>query len=85
MKRGYGQYCPLALAVRVESNLRVFIEAWRGIRDLRQEIQSGRVRLLGPVALRRRFPDWLRLSSLAPYPRQWPGRKQRLACTSPTA
>jgi DNA-binding HxlR family transcriptional regulator len=71
--------------VRVESNLRVFIEAWRGIRDLRQEIQSGRVRVFGPVALRRQFPDWLRLSSLAPYPRQWPGREQRLACNTPAA
>jgi DNA-binding HxlR family transcriptional regulator len=71
--------------VRVEADLRLFIEAWRGIRDVRREIQAGRIRLFGPAALRKRFPEWLRLSALAPYPRRWPGREQRLACTPRSA
>ena len=64
----------------VASDLRLFIEAWRGIRDLRQEIQARRIRLTGLAPLRKQFPAWLRLSSLAPYPRKRAGREQRLAC-----
>ena len=67
--------------LKVESNLRLFIEAWRGIRDLRKEIQAKRIRIFGPAALRALFPQWLRLSSLAPFPRQRAGREQRVART----
>ncbi len=63
----------------VESDLRVFIEAWRGIRDVRSEIRAGRIRLDGPAALRREFPSWLRLHVLAGVPRARPGRERRLS------
>jgi DNA-binding HxlR family transcriptional regulator len=69
--------------VWVESDLRLFIEAWRGIRDLRSEIAARRIRVTGPSALRRAFPDWLLLSQLAPYPRKRPGRERRLAQPAP--
>lgn len=62
----------------VEADLLTFVEAWRGLRDLRHEIRAGRIRLTGAETLRRRFPDWLLLSSLAPYPRRRPGRERRL-------
>jgi DNA-binding HxlR family transcriptional regulator len=68
--------------LRIESDLRLFIEAWRGIRDLRAEIEARSIRVLGPAHLRRQFPNWLRLSMLAPYPRRRAGREQRLAVTS---
>lgn len=55
--------------IEVHANIRCFIEAWRGFRDLRHEIESGRIRVEGPTELRRAFPDWLSLSALAPYKR----------------
>lgn len=63
----------------VKADLRRFVEAWRGIRDLRAEIRGNRIRVLGPASLCRQFPDWLRLSSLAAYPRRRRGRETRLA------
>lgn len=63
----------------VTSRLRLFVEAWRGFRDLRKEIDGGRIKLHGPEALCRRFPDWLELSMLAPYPRMRAGRERRLS------
>ncbi len=67
----------------VEAPLRTFVEAWRGIRDLRRELRSGTIRVQGPRALVRAFPTWLLLSALAPHPRQRPGRESALA-TAPT-
>lgn len=64
--------------LQVRADLRQFIEAWRGIRNLRQEIAAGRVQVLGPPALRKQFPSWLLLSGLAPHPRLRAGREQRL-------
>ncbi|MEM7048227.1 MAG: winged helix-turn-helix transcriptional regulator [Acidobacteriota bacterium] len=65
--------------VAVASDLRVFVEAWRGFRDLRTEIRSGRIRVHGPSALIRQLPDWLILSGLARFERRRPGRERRLA------
>jgi DNA-binding HxlR family transcriptional regulator len=65
--------------VKVEADLRLFIEAWRGIRDLSKEIRARRVRVIGPAALCALLPQWLRLSSLAAFPRRRPGREQRIA------
>lgn len=62
----------------IEADLRIFVEAWRGLRNLRQEIKSSRIRITGPTALRRAFPDWLQLSALAPYQRKSAGKEQRL-------
>jgi DNA-binding HxlR family transcriptional regulator len=61
--------------VRVRSDLRLFIEAWRGIRDMRAEIRRGHVVLLGSPSLTRRFPDWLKLSGLATHARRRSGRE----------
>jgi DNA-binding HxlR family transcriptional regulator len=65
--------------VHLRANLRLFIEAWRGIRDLRAEIRARRIQVIGASALTRQLPEWLRLSSLASYARQQPGREMRLA------
>jgi len=65
--------------VRVRSDLRQFIEAWRGIRDLRVEIRARRIELFGAPALTRAFPEWLRLSGLAVYPRLRHGRELKLS------
>ena len=70
--------------LHIDADLRLFIEAWRGIRDLRREIHAHRIRLTGPSDLRRKFPQWLKLSSLAPYPRKLAGRESRLLRRSPT-
>jgi DNA-binding HxlR family transcriptional regulator len=67
----------------VESDLRLFVEAWRGIRNLRGEIAARRIRVVGPRALCRAFPDWLLLSQLAPYPRKRPGRERTLLRAAP--
>ena len=65
--------------LRVRSDLRLFVEAWRGFRDLRTEIRSGRIRLAGAATLKQQFPDWLLLSALAPYARKRPGKERTLA------
>jgi len=62
----------------VASDLRVFVEAWRGLRDLRHEVRAGRIRLTGEQSLRQLFPDWLRPDSLAVFPRLRPGRERDL-------
>lgn len=64
--------------LKIESDLRLFVECWRGIRDLRAQLGAGRIRVTGPVALRRALPDALMLSALAPYERQRQGEERRL-------
>lgn len=70
--------------LRIHSDLRVFIEAWRGMRDLRSEIRARRIRVVGPAALCKELPGWLKLSSLAAHPRRLPGRETRLSRVSGT-
>lgn len=65
--------------VVVRADLRRFVEAWRGFRDLRAEIRAGRIRVEGPTTLRRALPDWLLLSSLASQERLRGGAERRLA------
>lgn len=65
--------------VTVRSDLRLFIEAWRGIRDMRGEIRARRIQVIGPSALRKQLPDWLMLSILANYPRRVTGRESHAA------
>lgn len=65
------------LIVRVD--LKVFVETWRGFRDLRHEIRVGRIKLIGSRELKRRFPDWLLLHVLAGHERKRVGRERRLA------
>jgi DNA-binding HxlR family transcriptional regulator len=63
----------------IEADLRTFVEAWRGFRNLESEIRARRIRLTGPRELKQAFPRWLLLSSLSPYPRRRAGRERRLA------
>lgn len=65
--------------VKVMADLRLFIEAWRGLRSLKGEIAKGSIRLEGPSAKKRALPDWLMLSALAPFERQRAGRERDLA------
>ncbi len=65
--------------VAVKSDLRRFVEAWRGFRDLKKEIRSGKIQVFGPANLVRQLPSWLLLSGLAPHERLRPGREKRIA------
>ena len=67
----------------IASDLRTFVEAWRGFRSLRNEIRRGRIRLTGRPELKKAFPDWLLLSALAPHGRKAAGRERRLAARHP--
>ncbi len=62
----------------IRGDLRVFVETWRGFRDLRAEIRSSRICLTGPRELKKAFPDWLLLSMFADIKRKAPGRERRL-------
>lgn len=64
----------------VHAEIRRFVEAWRGFRDLRQEISAGHIRLEGPSHMQKAFPDWLMLSALSPFAREV-GRESRLGKT----
>ena len=63
----------------IKADIRRFVETWRGFRDMRAEIGSGRIRLSGAKNLKAAFPDWLQLSGLAPYERKHGGREQRIS------
>ncbi|MEM1262263.1 MAG: helix-turn-helix domain-containing protein [Pseudomonadota bacterium] len=63
----------------VQADLRCFVEAWRGIRNLKTELRRGSISLTGPPRLKRALPDWLLLSALASYSRQAAGRERQLA------
>lgn len=69
----------------IESDLQRFVECWRGFRNFRQEIRRGRIRLTGPRALTKAFPDWLLLSALSPYQRKRSGRERDLSLQYPEA
>ncbi len=64
--------------IRVEADIRRFVEAWRGFRPLRQEIAAGSIRVEGPPELKGALPDWLMLSALSPYPRLRGGTEKQL-------
>lgn len=65
--------------LRVEADLRRFVETWRGFRPLKSELSSGRIRLSGPSALKNAFPKWLLLSSLAGPERMRAGRERTIS------
>jgi DNA-binding HxlR family transcriptional regulator len=73
----------LEVDVLVSSDLRIFVETWRGFRDLQAELRARRIRVEGPPKLVEEFPSWLLLSALSPFPRRRPGREQRLARSVP--
>jgi len=60
----------------IKSDLRRFVEAWRGIRSLKAELAAGRIRLEGSREHQRAFPDWLLLSALAHVERKRAGRER---------
>lgn len=68
----------LDVDVLVSADLRRFIEAWRGFRDLRREIRDGHIVVEGPDELRKQLPSWLLLSGLAPFERLRAGREQAM-------
>lgn len=61
----------------VKSNLRRFIEGWRGIRDLREEIRAGEIKVIGEKSLVKAFPEWLLRSAYAETERMRPGAESR--------
>lgn len=67
--------------VILNADIRRFVEAWRGFRDMRAEIRRGHIRLEGPKKLCRALPDWLLLSALSPFPRECPGNERKLRLT----
>jgi DNA-binding HxlR family transcriptional regulator len=62
----------------VRADLRLFIECWRGFRDLRREIGAGTITVEGPQRLTRQFPDWLLLSGFANVGRERAGAERSL-------
>lgn len=63
----------------INADLKLFIETWRGFRDLRTEIRASRIRLTGPRDLKKAFPDWLMLSMFANIDRRSTGRERTLS------
>lgn len=55
--------------VTVSAEIKRFVEAWRGFRDLREDIAAGHIRVEGKLQHRKALPEWLLLSSLATFPR----------------
>lgn len=68
--------------LKISSDLRRFVEAWRGFRQLRDEIANGQISVEGPAELCQAFPDWLMLSALATYPRAR-GNEALIGCDPP--
>ena len=64
--------------LEVRSDLRTFVEAWRGFRDLRTEIANGAITIEGPSHLARQLPNWLKLSGLAGIERHRDGAEKQL-------
>ncbi|WP_165777029.1 winged helix-turn-helix transcriptional regulator [Paremcibacter congregatus] len=68
----------------IMSDLRLFVECWRGIRDIRQELSQGAIRTEGTSDLVRLLPDLLLLSAAAPVKRQRCGVERDLAQGKPS-
>ena len=64
--------------VCVASDLRRFIDSWRGFRSLEQEVKSGRIKVTGSPEMRNAFTGWLLLSGVAHVVRQRKGRERTL-------
>jgi DNA-binding HxlR family transcriptional regulator len=68
-----------AADLRITGDMRCFVEAWRGIRSLQDEIAARRIRVDGSKPLCRAFPSWLKGSALAGFDRERPGRERTLS------
>ncbi len=62
----------------VSADLRLFVQTWRGFRDIEEEIRARRIRLSGSRELQKAFPDWLMLSMFAQTERKAPGEERSL-------
>lgn len=51
--------------LRLVTRIQTLAEIWRGMRPIRPEISSGRIKLEGKAALKRAFPKWLLFSIFA--------------------
>jgi len=60
------------------NDMQRFVDAWRGFRSLSDEVKSGRIKVAGPPAMRKAFPQWLLLSAVAHVDRQRCGRERNL-------
>jgi len=67
----------------IMSDLRLFVETWRGIRDIRHEMGRGSIRASGNASLVRRLPDLLLLSAAAHVTRKRPGKEKALSAATP--
>ncbi len=56
--------------VTVSAQIKRFIEAWRGFRELAQEIAAGKIRVEGRKDYCKALPDWLMCSALAAFKRE---------------
>ena len=61
----------------IRSSIQSFVDAWRGFSSLREEINCGRISVMGPKKLVKAFPDWLLLSMLASEERMRDGRERK--------
>jgi len=61
--------------VFVYADILDFVEAWRGIRDLKQQIRNKKIILRGSAESVKAFPRWLRLSSAAKFKRKKLGKE----------
>lgn len=60
----------LEVDVTIRADIKRFVEAWRGFRDLRQEIAVGHIRVEGRRDYCKALPQWLLCSALAPFKRE---------------
>ncbi|MET1413384.1 helix-turn-helix domain-containing protein [Roseibium sp. HPY-6] len=78
------KYPGLEVDLTISSDIRRFVESWRGMRDLRSEIANGHLNVVGQEKYRRALPEWLMLSALAQFPRQT-GAEAEIDCTDDIA
>lgn len=54
----------------IKTDVRTLAEVWRGIRAIKPELASGRIKLIGSNDLKRQFPGWLLYSVFAKFKKQ---------------
>ncbi len=54
----------------VRANIKRFVEAWRGFRNLEREIANGQILVEGRKDYCKALPGWLMCSALAPFKRE---------------